>query len=37
MGKHIQLEPIEVVGTRAATHLRYRVLNGGRNAESWKS
>jgi dihydrofolate reductase len=24
-GEHIQLEPIEVIGTRSATHLRFRI------------
>jgi hypothetical protein len=24
-GEHIQLEPIEVIETRAATHLRFRI------------
>ena len=25
-GEHVQLEPIEVMETRAATHLRYRIV-----------
>ena len=27
--EHIQLEPAEVIDTRAATHLRYRVVRRG--------
>jgi hypothetical protein len=25
-GRHIYLEPIEVIDTRSATHLRYRIV-----------
>jgi hypothetical protein len=25
-GEHIELEPIEAIETRAATHLRYRIV-----------